>query len=729
MSRRKKIWLTLGIVLIGLPLAALVVGWCLIHSGRVERYIEAKFSQRLPGRLHVGSFELASSSEIVLRDLVIDEAGEAALVTVAEVHAKLSLRRLRLEALAIDGVRMRLDAKSFALLNRILDTESAIPPSGKPHKTPIDVTGELVTDTGLRVSDIVVKATDNGPETTAQVTARYGDEPVQLSIDIAPVAQGSRHMRIGGKHVKGLVAPVIDALVSIKLLAQVPPFVRQYLPEVADASGTVVDKDLSANSFTGSLIARWPLEQEGAGSLSATLTADVHRLTLTKLIVKDATVITAEGKLSADLDNQDLAIDLISWHPGSRLTAANGPIPPQVPVEELLKQVPALRFQCRLRENEEQIVARLFALGQAQSSVELSWKPDAPLKVDAIELPLTLAQSFLPKAVTINGGQAAKVSLTIDGTLRACDVEARQARFSARGWSFGPASGFCRIDPVAAGGFSLAAELRQLDEQGRAGAGRLGVINYSNNGAATSTMHVEVKRVEDMLIRIHGPVQLPDLRGGLSFDMRMKQDEQSIQAHVERLALDDLTLPDLLQELVATIRGDFVWRPNGLDAHFGGQLHQGQLRLPGTWLDIAARNPLFTAAFVLTPAEGYAPAALDVSEILVRAADAKGEPMALGYSAQLGGNLTATGTGQIRGVVDHADLGWVNSMLPLDPGSMSGQGAIAISADLFLATVMRLEGSFLPLNADLRIGKGFQATGITGAVQFIMEKNSGDKRP
>ena len=37
MSRRKKIWLSVGFVLVGVPLLALVVGWCLIHSGWVER--------------------------------------------------------------------------------------------------------------------------------------------------------------------------------------------------------------------------------------------------------------------------------------------------------------------------------------------------------------------------------------------------------------------------------------------------------------------------------------------------------------------------------------------------------------------------------------------------------------------------------------------------------------------------------------------------------------------
>ena len=93
------------------------------------------------------------------------------------------------------------------------------------------------------------------------------------------------------------------------------------------------------------------------------------------------------------------------------------------------------------------------------------------------------------------------------------------------------------------------------------------------------------------------------------------------------------------------------------------------------------------------------------------------------YSTGLAGNLTATGSGMLKGVVFHADLGWVNSMLKLGALSMAGDGSVTFNAELLHAQVTRLDGTFLPDNADLRIGSDFQATGITGRVDFTMARN------
>ncbi|MBA3708069.1 MAG: hypothetical protein H0W83_04500 [Planctomycetes bacterium] len=705
MTRRRRIWMIVALVVLGLPLAGFITVEWYLHSGRIERRIESIYSQRLPGRLTVGSFEMASSIEAVLKDVVIGEDGEKPLLTVAKIRARIHLRRLRLDSLRIEGAAMRLDAKSWALLNRIIATEKSIPAGpGTGRGTPITIDGALAVETGLSVTDIHVAAIDNGPITSADVTARYGNEAVSLRIDTKKTPAGTYRLVIEGKRVRGDLAPVLDALVAIRLLPAIPPVLRAFLPATADGSGTVVEKDQVGDGFSGNLQARWP---DGEGS--AVLAADNHRLNLSKLRIMDSGVAQAEGRLTADLDSKDTTIELVKWHPGPRLG-----IPVQVPIDDILKIVPSLRLKIRAREHEESVSATLFAPGQSKSTVDLDWKPDAPLLVKAVEVPLSLAQPFLPKDFTVNGGQAASVRMTIDGGLRGCYFEARQARFSIRGWSFGPTDGTCEIDPRA-DGFSVAAELP------------VGTITYSGS-SASGTMKVTLKRVEDLLIRIHGPSVLPDLRGALSFEMAIAQDENEVKGHLASLALDGLTLPDLLQDLVAAIRGDFSWREERLEARFGGQLRKGAVRLPGgVWLDVAARTPLFTAKFQLTPPQGYAPAALDVDEILVRAANDKGEPQVGGYSAQLGGNLTATGTGQITGVVDHGDLAWVNRLLPLQENSMAGQGAITLAADLMFGEMMRLEGSFLPLNADLRIGKSFQATGITGAVKFTMAKKSEDK--
>ncbi|MBA2480776.1 MAG: hypothetical protein H0V44_08945 [Planctomycetes bacterium] len=704
MSRRRRIWLIIALVAVGLPLIGFALVQWYLHSGRIERRIESQYSQRLPGRMTIGRFEMASSIEAVLHDVAIGDVGEQPLLTVKKIRARIHLRRLRLDSLRIEGARMRLDAKSWDLFNRIVDAEQAIPNTKVATRaTPITIDGSLVTESGLAVDDIRVKALDHGPIVSADVTARYGAEPVALRIDTRKTPQGTYRLVIEGGCVRGPVAPVLDALVSIGLLEPVPAALRAFLPTVADASGTVVEKDVVGDGYTGSLQARWA---DGEGQ--AVLTADTHRLNLAKLRIVDAGVVQGEGRLTADLDGEEMTVEFTKWNPGPRLG-----LPNQVPIEDILKIVPALRLKTRSREHDQSVNATLYAPGQSKSSVDIEWKPDAPLTIHAIEMPLALAQPFLPKDLLVNGGQAATVRMTIDDGLRGCYLEARQARFSVRGWSFGPTDGTCQIDPHA-DGFSIAAELP------------VGSISYSGSGAA-GTMKVSLKRVEDLLIRIHGPARLPDLRGALSFEMALSQDATEVKGHLTRLALDGLTLPDLLQDLVAAIRGDFVWRDERLEARFGGQLRKGAVRLPDRWLDIAARTPLFTAKFQLTPPQGYAPAALDVDEILVRAANEQGEPLAGGYSAQLGGNLTATGTGQIIGVVDHGDLAWVNRMLPLQEGSMAGQGAITLASDLMFGEMMRLEGSFLPLNADLRIGNSFQATGITGAVKFTMAKKFEDK--
>jgi len=114
---------------------------------------------------------------------------------------------------------------------------------------------------------------------------------------------------------------------------------------------------------------------------------------------------------------------------------------------------------------------------------------------------------------------------------------------------------------------------------------------------------------------------------------------------------------------------------------------------------------------------------IQINEILVGVADKRGDIQLDQYSTGLAGNLTATGSGVLKGVVFHADLGWVNSMLKLGALSMAGDGSVTFNAALQHAQVTRLDGTFLPDNADLRIGSDFQATGITGRVDFTMARN------
>lgn len=703
--------------LVALPLLVAAAAAWYVASGRVERRIEAGYSARLPGVLRIGGFSWEGTGTAVLRDISLGEEGQPPLLTAAEARATIAMGAMRLERLDISGAHMRLDRRSWELLLHIIEAESRIPPRGPPVPTPITVRGGLDVDGGFSVTDAVVDIIDAGPVVTADARAAYAGRTLKIGIDVRP-EDGRRRLRLEGLEARGPLLPALASAAAIGLCPPLPPVVAALLPAEIDATGTVVTQDIEAEAWRGDVRATW----EG-GTASAQFSADPHAIAVTRLRVDDPRRLQAEGRIAVDLDEEAVTVELGRWRPGPEL-----PLPGAVPFDALLAIVPALKLEARLRTGEERLTATLAAHGTARSSVRVEWRADGPVLVTGNELPLSLGQSFLPPEIAINGGLASRMSMRVgpDG-LQECYVEARQARCSARGWSAGPLDGDCTIAPVAGGGVAISAELQRGAGED-APAPRLGRVNVSHAKGVTA-VKVELDRVEDVLIRLRGPSGLPDLRGGLSLDLRLDHlGEGALRGRVQRLVIEALALPDLLHELGATIRGDFTWRDR-FEARLGGQLHRGSVRLPGAWLDVAQRTPIFTAAFDYSPAIGYAPAALDVNEILVRAADERGEPLASGYSAQLRGNLTATGTGQIRGVVDHADLGWVNSMLSLGAINMSGEGAVAMSADLFRAQMVRLDGAFLPLNADLRIGRNFHATGITGAVQFTMSKNPEDTKP
>jgi hypothetical protein len=708
MTRRRRLLLWALIVLLCLPLLALAAGEWYLHSGRLERNVEAVLSKRWPVTAKIGRIELKGSHHAVVRDFALGEAGQPPFVTAPELRVSFTFSlpdHVQLDTLEVTGAKAKLDARAWDLIQRITDIEKARPPQGPPHHLHFVVDGELDGPGGWHVGAAHVEGDDEGKVTTVKVDADYDGSPLALLVDSRP-ERGAQTVKIDIVQEKGRLLPVLDAASGIGLMASVPPLVRPLLPPVVDGSGTELIEDLDASSWTGQVQARW---DEGDGS--AEIALDPHTLKIGKLRVKDPTRLSAEGRVAVDLDNQSLVLELARWQPGPRL-----PIPERVPMAALLQIVPALRIEARLRDHEEQVKARLSAQGAANSWVTAEWAPSGPLRVKGESLPLTLAQDFTPPQLTINGGQATRIDLRIgaDG-LDDYYIEAQQARCSARGWSIGPIDGSCDIRPAPGGGIGVGVRVPPLP------AAALAEVGYSG-GHAGGEVTVKVARVEGLLACVHGPSDLPDLRGAIDLDLKLELEDQAFRGRLVKLALDGVTMPDLLQDLDSTIRGSFAWRDDHLQARLGGQLHRGSVRLPGALLDVAARTPIFTADFIFTPAVGYAPSALDVNEILVRAADDRGQPVAAGYSAQLGGNLTATGTGQISGVVDHADLAWINSLLSLGALSMAGEGAIAITADLMNAQMTRLEGAFLPLNADLRIGRNFQATGITGAVEFTMAK-------
>ena len=442
--------------------------------------------------------------------------------------------------------------------------------------------------------------------------------------------------------------------------------------------------------------------------LKAHLAADPSRIQLTQVHLVDPSVVDGDGTFDADLDHDDIHVAFTTWHPGPRLH-----IPDVVPVAAILAVLPQIDFHGHVAAPVK-LAARLSATGTARSLGDISWEPGKAIAISGSDLPLTLAQTFLPTGVTVVGGEGATMAMTVEDTMREVTIAAEQARMAYKGWTLGPVNAYLKVVPGAVSGVAIDAVLP------------MGTVSWTGPVEA-GHVAITVHRLDDLLAFVHGPYELPDLSGAADLVLDIDMDPNAFAGTVRRLRLENLNHrgsqhQDSLRDLTTTVRGRFAWKDDRLVADFGGQIESGNYLLPVAWLPLAARTPLYTCTFSVTPPRGFAPAGIDVDEILVRAATKAGDPVPGGYSAQLSGSLTVGGTGELTGVVDHADLAWVNGLLPLDPGSMAGQGAIDITADLVSGDVQRVAGSFLPLNADLHLGTGFNATGITGAVHFEMAR-------
>ncbi len=563
-----------------------------------------------------------------------------------------------------------------------------------------------------------------GPDTKAQATATLAKRPFHLAIHIHP--DGARRvMEIKSDDAQEPLQtlpllPVLDGASAIGLMAPLPETLRRYLPPEVDARGTDVVHDLKADSWTGQLIGHWP-----GGSLSGNLIADQHVIRVAHLDTADPVRLTAEGALSVDIDNDQLQLDCSRWQPGSSL-----PFPAAVPLAAILPVVPQASLSFSWRGDVLKVHCLASAPSPSQAQMTVDWTSGKPVTVTGSTLPLTLAQTFVPDHVVIDDGIATHFDLAIgDHGIAGCNVEAAQARLGAFGWTVGDLDGTISISPGAGEALIINAGLtRPTHAEGGSDAVHIGDIFYYEH-AGGGSYRFRLSRVEDLLIRMHGPFGLPDLRGALDLDLDLTATPGRLKGVIQSMAIESMAMPDLLQNCAATIKGDFAWQDHSLTTTLRGQLKRGQMRLPGTWLDVASNTPIFTTTVSYSPAVGFAPASIDISELLVQAADAHGDPQPNRYSAELSGNLTASGTGEVTGVVDHLDLGWVNSLLSLGALSMSGEGAIVVSADLQDAQMSRLDGAFLPSNCDLLIGNAFKATGITGEVQFTMAKTGGDGAP
>ena len=254
MRRRSVVLWSLG-VLLGIPLTLVAIAAWYLHSGRIERRIEEFFHNRLPGQLTVGSFEWPGSNIVILRDLTLGEPGQLPMATVQEVQLTFSDKHFRVEHLQISGAKLRLDRRSWDLLNRMIDAENAHKATGPPHRMTIGATGEVAIEGGATITDIVIdQSWTEGPITSIQAQASYGNQPLDLDIQLHPKG-ATQVMDITANQAKGPLAPILLGMLNLDLIGPVPAIVTPYLPAVVDAQGTSVTHDLEADSWTGNLVA------------------------------------------------------------------------------------------------------------------------------------------------------------------------------------------------------------------------------------------------------------------------------------------------------------------------------------------------------------------------------------------------------------------------------------------------------------------------------------------
>jgi hypothetical protein len=76
----------------------------------------------------------------------------------------------------------------------------------------------------------------------------------------------------------------------------------------------------------------------------------------------------------------------------------------------------------------------------------------------------------------------------------------------------------------------------------------------------------------------------------------------------------------------------------------------------------------------------------------------------------------------VIGVVDHADLEWLNTFMPIKTGLIQGECAVTFTANVDNKGVRSVDGYLLPLDADVELPGLLTANGIKGSVQFTISR-------
>ncbi|MBN8524204.1 MAG: hypothetical protein J0M02_02585 [Planctomycetes bacterium] len=711
MTRRRRTIIVILAVLAGIPLLAAIGVGGYLRSGGLERQVEHVWEQRgLPGRLRVGSVRLDGFDRAVAENVSIGEDGEPPLVAAKRVVVAFDLVDRRPTSIRVEGGHGALDAARYRLLRGIIRAEARNPPTRAPQTVRVEVVdGTVDLPGGTQATGVSVQVSATGPVATATGEAMLAGRRLRVAVSTdraspdAPIITTVQLLEAGAP-----ASAALAALAGMELIRPLPQEFTAVLPGMVDVSGSSVQVDAESETVRGEVRAAW-----AGGSASCLVDSDARRVNLRRLVLRDERFGAIEGTLVADRSGERLALDASSWQAGGGL-----PIPANLPLADIGKLLPEL--QVRWPTSEGRCTVALVGPGRAR--LEAVVGGGAPVRIAASELPLVMVQGLLPKPLVLGGGHLVSATATLAEGRPEFAGEVRQARLLAEGWSFGPLDGQVAAVSQPGGGVQVSAKLPIGPGDGTA-------IAYSG-GAAGGRLQIDCPAIEALLGRVRGPVRMPDLTGRISLTAEYEFSEQAVLVRIPGFDLSDCVLRLVGREIATAIStrlsGSASIAKDRIEVDLGGQLRSGAVRIPDEWLPLAAKSPIFSLDLVAELRDGQL-AELNLRRAMIRAADASGEPVAAGYSAQLEGKLAGERlAGRLVGIVDHADLAWITSRVVPGHVAVEGEGAVAFQATIDGGEPKRIDGTFLPLGADLDVERGkLRVGGITGGVRFSIGQGGG----
>lgn len=703
MTRRRRLILVVLAVLVGIPLLAMIGVGSYLRSGGLERQAEHAWSARgLPGTLRIGSVRLDGIDRAVAEDVSIGEDGQPPLVHARRVQVAFDLVDRRLLSLRIDGARGGLDAPRYQLLRNIIRAEGEHPPTRAPHPVRIEIAdGAVELPGGTHITDVAVTVTATGPRADAEGVGSIDGRPLRVAVSTdratpdAPIIT-----RVELREASAAPTAILAALHGIGLIPSPPADLSAWLPAVIDASGTSFQVDPISDTVRGDAKATW-----NGGRARCQIDADARRVTLRRFSAEDQRLGAIEGVLAVGRVGDWVSLDAGSWRAGPGL-----PIPAGLPLTDIAKLLPEL--QMRWPTGDRRISLALVGPGRAR--LEALIGGPAPVRISAAELPLVMIQGLLPPPLVLGGGHVVSAVANLDPGRPEFSGEVRQARLLAEGWSFGPLDGHVAAVAAPGGGVQVSAKLPIGGGDGTA-------IAFTG-ATASGTLTVDCPAIDALLARLRGPIRLPDVTGAVSFSFTYGITAEAVRIEVPRLELSKALIRlggrDFVRDVSARMSGTVVASSSQVEVDLGGHLRSGDIRIPDEWLSLAAQSPLFSINMAASMREGQL-VELTLRQAMVRAADRSGEPSPGGFSAQLEGKLSGGTSGRIVGIVDHAELGWIAARLVPGQVQVAGEGAVAFQALIDGGDVRRIDGTFLPLGADLDIERGkLRVGGVTGGIRF-----------